>query len=105
MTKNEAAVWVLKLCQRNQYQLPLTIDETRYACIAPMAFNDTIIIGKYGDEAGWDEQYWYERQMALPALLEWCADGFEGEPQGWHRHIPSNRRREGGDPAKEEVRP
>ena len=32
------------------------------------------------------------------AALGW--DG-NGEPEGWYRHVPSGRRRPGGDPAKE----
>jgi D-alanyl-D-alanine dipeptidase len=37
-------------------------------------------------------------------------DGFKsvlnnGEPLEWYRHLPSNRRRPGGDASKEEIRP
>lgn len=41
-------------------------------------------------------------QTALRALH--CWDG-SGEPVGWYRHKPSDRRRPDGDPAREEVRP
>lgn len=40
-------------------------------------------------------------RVALRALHGWNG---EGEPSGWYRHKPSNRRRPGGDPTREEVR-
>lgn len=105
VVSNDKALWVLQLCRRNGYKLPITIDDTRYAAIYPMAYGDTIIIGKFGDETGWEDQYWYERGQAQHAMLDWIDRRFKGEPEGWHRHIPSNRRRENGDPSKEEIRP
>lgn len=39
---------------------------------------------------------------AVVALAEW--DG-AGDPDGWYRHRPSDRRRPGGDPANEQVAP
>jgi len=39
------------------------------------------------------------------AWLGWDFKNFAGEPEGWVRHQPSNRRRTNGDPATEEVRP
>lgn len=41
-------------------------------------------------------------RAALRALH--CWDG-SGDPEGWYRHKPSNRRRPDGDPSREEVRP
>lgn len=50
-----------------------------------------------------DEVFTYESVVkAWAAVLNW--DG-KGEPQGWVRHQPSNRRRSGGDPAREYVAP
>lgn len=40
--------------------------------------------------------------VARAALDRW--DG-RGEPQGWHRHPASGRRRPDGDPAQEHVNP
>jgi predicted SAM-dependent methyltransferase len=43
------------------------------------------------DEYGYDNRWCYqEYSEAYGALLEW--DGI-GEPQNWHRHLPSMRRR------------
>lgn len=50
-------------------------------------------------------QRWCFHSMddALDALVEWKRNGFAGEPEGWHRHIPSGRRREDGDATKETI--
>jgi hypothetical protein len=53
-------------------------------------FSNTWIYDVEQADAGWR------------AALGW--DG-EGEPDGWYRHPQSGRRRPGGDPAKEFVRP
>lgn len=50
---------------------------------------------------GMQDAYCYESvPVAMLALHAW--DG-TGEPNGWHRHVQSGRRRPGGDPAKEYV--
>jgi hypothetical protein len=51
------------------------------------------------DEWHYQGEQWLE---AWRAALGW--DG-EGEPEGWYRHPETGRRRPGGDPAKEFVRP
>ncbi len=55
----------------------------------------------------YDDTWIYDAEQGLldagwRAALGW--DG-EGEPDGWYRHPQSGRRRPGGDPAKEYVRP
>lgn len=40
------------------------------------------------------------QRAAFVALHLWNG---EGEPEGWYRHRPSNRRRPGGDPEQEHV--
>lgn len=40
--------------------------------------------------------------VALEQLHRWNGDG---EPRGWYRHRPSNRRRPDGDPEREHVAP
>jgi hypothetical protein len=57
------------------------------------------------DEIGWgvyDNVWQYQStEAAIDALSAW--DG-TAEPQGWYRHYNTNRRRPGGDPAKEYIR-
>jgi hypothetical protein len=72
----------------------------RDACIAKFIFTFAILSDL--TEWGYGDRWCYESVWdAMEALAAW--DG-EGEPQGWHRHPDTGRRREGGDPAKEEVR-
>jgi hypothetical protein len=66
-------------------------------------FNAQIVIG---NEFGVDERYSYvDLNKATIGYAIWRANHFEGEPTGWIRHQPSNRRRQDGDPETEEIRP
>ena len=56
-----------------------------------------------GTTDGVEHRFTYESpSQALVALDRW--DG-TGEPAGWHRHQPSNRRRPDGDPSTEHIAP
>lgn len=50
----------------------------------------------------WSEGWYYRSVDAACAALGAWTD--EPEPSGWVRHLPSNRRRPDGDPAREYVR-
>lgn len=68
----------------------------------------TITAGRPEDhELGIYDQSWDypDQQQAVYALLQWVGTSGMAEPAGWWRHKPSNRRRDGGDPAREHVRP
>lgn len=53
---------------------------------------------------GYAEAWQYETVGAAVAAFERWDPMSECEPEGWVRHIPSYRRRPGGDPAREHVR-
>lgn len=57
---------------------------------------------EYAHGPGGYEVLWYAMAAVQTALTEW--DG-EGEPEGWTRHVPTGRRRPGGDATQEYVRP
>lgn len=62
------------------------------ACIAPFAFTCAIISEL--SHFGYGDRWCYKNyQLAKAALDAW--DG-TGEPDGWHRHPDSGRRRENG---------
>ncbi len=66
-------------------------------------FNLALTIAKDDQDDGFTDTYEFDSAPpAIEAAKRW--DG-EGDPVGWIRHKPSNRRRVGGDPAREEVRP
>lgn len=71
----------------------------RDACIVRLAYTHAILadITYWGYEDRW---CFHNYAAAKAALDAWNG---EGEPQGWHRHPPSGRRRKGGDPATEEI--
>lgn len=76
----------------------------RYCAIKPLLFHWTMIVGEIGDRDGYEENYCYaDRTAAGEGLIGWAILEFQGEPDGWHRHPKSGRRRPGGDPAKEHI--
>jgi hypothetical protein len=79
----------------------------RVATIVPRLFGQaTLTVARTESHAYglWDEGYDYESpDAAFEALGEWILSG-EPEPQGWHRHVPSSRRRPAGDSRREHVR-
>src|SRR5262249_6808803 len=70
---------------------------TEFACLAPFAYTTAIITGQWGDRAGYSDRWYFDSpKKALVALMKWAIDDFNGEPQGWHRHPDSGRRRPDG---------
>lgn len=91
-------VWLKEECG---YLLVLPLTNTHYVAIARFVYTHAIIIGQYEDRVGMDDRWCYHSyQDALTALLNW--DG-QGEPQGWHRHPATGRRRPDGDASKEYI--
>lgn len=75
----------------------------RWAGLMRFMFTYAIIVGRMGDEVGYENRWCYKTYAAaLMALETW--DGV-GEPEGWHRHPDTGRRRENGDPDTEYVNP
>lgn len=75
-----------------------------YVGVMPLMFTAAVIIGERGK--GWYVDRWCYHSVpaALAAAAAWTGEYPETEPEGWHRHPSSGRRREGGDPSVEEVR-
>lgn len=79
------------------------LEDGRVAIVLPQVFNTILTVSS---PESWrlgcrDDVFTYMRwQDAVAALEAW--DG-SGEPEGWVRHQPSNRRRPEGDPAWEYV--
>lgn len=78
-------------------------DGSRYVSIIPFLFTTAIITGHVDNENSYEDRWCYENlPKALEAFERW--DGV-GEPEGWHRHPLTGRRRPEGDPAKEHINP
>jgi hypothetical protein len=72
-----------------------------YVGIKPLLFHWTMIVGEIGDRTTYADRWCYvNRSKAEAAIAAW--DGF-GEPQGWHRHPSTGRRRPDGDPEREYI--
>lgn len=79
----------------------------RVAYVIPITFGRAYITvaRAESDRLGiYDEVYTYETIVGAVGMLELWPGHAGTEPEGWIRHQPSNRRREEGDPAREEVR-
>jgi hypothetical protein len=85
------------------YGLVRRLHDGRDVAVVPFLFTWAVIVGR--DIAGssfYDDRWCYRSsEAAIRAATLW--DG-TGEPEGWHRHPFSGRRRENGDPATEVVR-
>jgi hypothetical protein len=84
-------------------EVKLSPDGSHYIAICPFIYTWAILLGR--DEECYDQRWCYESAFdALRAFEAW--DGEQGtEPSGWHRHIPSGRRRPHGDPSREHFNP
>lgn len=90
-----------RICTANGYIHYRRFPSGRDAAICKLMYTWAI----YADLTAWgygDRWCFSSYAKALTALAEW--DGADDtEPQGWHRHPDSGRRREDGDPARETV--
>lgn len=67
-------------------------DGVRFAAVMPLIFTSAIITVRAGDMHSTEDRWCYHTEAdALAALDAW--DG-TGEPEGWHRHPATGRRRE-----------
>ena len=84
------------------YLEPRILPDGRYAAILPLLFTAAIITCSKEHVHAYIDERWcfHEKEKALAALQKW--DG-TGDPEGWHRHIPSNRRRSNTDPLREYI--
>jgi hypothetical protein len=86
------AAFFTHLISDNGYLSPKDLGDGTYACVMPLMFTHAIIRGRIGDLHSYEDRWCYkDRQSALKALEAW--DG-TGEPEGWHRHPMTGRRRE-----------
>jgi hypothetical protein len=102
MSPFEEAAFLTQMKELNGYRNLRPLPGGRWAGIMQFMFTDAIIVGRMGNFETYDDRWCYERGKADVALEGW--DG-TGEPEGWHRHPDSGRRREKGDPATEYVNP
>jgi hypothetical protein len=93
-----------QIADMSGYEYYTRLPEGRDACIARIGFNWMIIADL--TEWGYGDRWCFAtKHLALRGLGMWIdADG-KGEPQGWHRHPETGRRRPDGDASKEYINP
>lgn len=95
---------VAKRIKRSQPYIGVRVsdDRSRIIALRESLTGCEIIAGC--DEHGCNDVYSYDSMLAGAfAFTNWSGDRGT-EPEKWIRHKPSDRRRPGGDPSKEEVR-
>jgi hypothetical protein len=76
-----------------------------YLGVLPFAYTAAVIVGTIGDRFGYLDRWCYHTvRIAIAAGDAWDGNWPHTEPEGWHRHPGTGRRRENGDPSTEEVR-
>lgn len=75
----------------------------RVAAVTALTFGQAqICLGRDDDKFGYENFWVYSTiDKAIQALKDW--DGSGGEPEGWHRHTATGRRRTDGDPSTEYI--
>ena len=89
------------LCCHWGYTDAKPIGDGRYAALLPFLFTHAIIVGRWANKWTYEDRWCYATPaLALEAFHKW--DG-QGEPDGWHRHPPTGRRRPEGNHEQEYV--
>jgi hypothetical protein len=94
-------VWLIRDC--GYRHVKLISHGKRWAAIMPLMYTHAIIIGRMFDYVSLEDRWCYSSLLrAHTALDMWNGTG---EPEGWHRHPASGRRRTDGLAELEYVAP
>lgn len=76
-----------------------------YAMAKPLLFHWTVVTGAFDDPVGYIDRWCFaDKDLALKALAQFPEPYDPAfEPDYWHRHPKSGRRREAADPAHETI--
>lgn len=89
----------------NDYQCIDQLDDTHWVALYPQLFNYAIVVGRIGDEVGYEDRWDFKDfATAFAAMVVWKAKGYSHEPEGWVRHLRSGRRRPDGLKTSEVIR-
>lgn len=90
-TKNDLN-YLIWLVQQGYTDVTLLPDGVRWAAVKQFMFTYAICVGKLHDQTSYDDRWcYYGKDTAAQALNAWKGIG---EPDGWHRHPASGRRRD-----------
>ena len=95
---------IMDVLRRERVVAARQLRDGRWLLAVPRMFNGGLLVDRNVDDGMFEEEYSYQAlDEAMIALIVWDPDT-DADPSGWVRHIPSYRRRPGGDATKEEVR-
>lgn len=87
---------------REEYPILVTIGEHGECGLIRFLYTTGIVSGL--NEWGYEDRWCYRTyEDAYRALMEWKDSPEDPEPDGWHRHPGSGRRRTNGDPKTEYI--
>jgi hypothetical protein len=87
----------------NVVGMKLSADRSRIVGLMQMVYTWAVVAGV--DRIGFDDRWCFEDYAAASAALAAWDGNRESEPQGWHRHPRTGRRRTKGNPAGEYILP
>jgi hypothetical protein len=82
--------------ENDGYRFAHVFPDGRWAALRHFMFTIAIIVGTVETmETGYEDRWCYHSlDQAIEAYVRWIADEGVGEPDGWHRHPSSGRRRD-----------
>lgn len=78
--------------------------DARYVAVVPYLYTWGLIVGRCVHATRFFDDRWCYHDVAAAVAAAHVWDG-TGEPEGWHRHPMSGRRRVDGDPTREYIQP
>lgn len=93
--------------ERQGYLSVVDCGDGRWAGVMIFMFTVAIVTGSNEDASSGYEDRWCYGSLdgAIEGLNQWALNDFVGEPQGWHRHPATGRRRVNGSIATEYINP
>jgi len=89
---------------KDDYLFTADIGEHGLCGLMPFLYTTAIVSGL--NEWGYEERWCYHTTLsAMKALADWQKHPEWPEPEGWHRHPTTGRRRPEGNKAEEYVNP
>lgn len=102
MTEDDLAF--IQHLQSTGYVDLVPMGDGRWVGLLRLMYHWTMHIGQMGDRDTYDDRFCYATyEKAKEGLTEWAARDFMDEPEGWHRHPKTARRRVDGDPTTEYI--
>jgi hypothetical protein len=103
-TPEEAAQLCEQLQAEQGYYAVVPVGLEEYAAVHRFMYTWGLLRGLLWLPEGYEDRWCYATlHGAVAGLAEWRSREFRDEPQGWHRHPATGRRRPEGDATREYI--